>query len=274
MRLAVVASFLFLLSACAASSQKDDAGTPDFEQWHEPLTEAERREIEEVEAQGRILYRKDAFAARATDVLLEAVDLGAYPDFVGWVGYERGPDFVVSFYERSGSEVSLVGDVVFSEGGSPAFELEPDRALTDREVSMLNARMAALEAGRKSCSDRFNTVVMPSGPDEQAWTVYVLAATTQPGVMLVGGHSRVRVDKQSAEVLDVKSLSKSCLKLGTTRGRSDVPEGSILVFTHLISPLPIPVYPYLSLLHREALAVSSRRGNWMIRGDDISFIEM
>lgn len=274
MRLVVVVCLLYLLIACAANTQKGDSGRPDFDQWHEPLTDEENHQIEQVEAQGRILYRKDAFAARATDLLLGAVDLDAYPDFAGWVGYERGSEFVVSFYDRSEERVSLVGDVVFSADGSAVFELEPNRALTDREVSMFNARMAALEAGRTTCSDRFNTVVMPSESGERAWTVYVLASTTQPDVILVGGHSRVRVDKQSAEVLEVERLSKSCLKLGTTKGRSDVPEGSLLVFTHLISPLPIPTYPYLSLLHGEPLAVSTRRANWLIRGDNISFIEM
>lgn len=274
MRLAVFVCLLLLLSACASNPQKADSGAPEFEQWDEPLTDEELRQIAEVEEQGRILYRKDAFAARATDLLLESVDLGAYPDFVGWVGYERGSEFVVSFYERSEGKASLVGDVVFAADGSAVIELEPERALTDREVSMLNARMAALEAGRTTCSDRFNTVVMPSESGERVWTVYVLAATTQPGVILVGGHSRVRVDKQSAEILEVERLSRSCLKLPTTKGRSDVPEGSLLVFTHLISPLPIPVYPFLSLLHGEPLAVSTRRANWMIRGDQISFIEM
>jgi hypothetical protein len=119
-----------------------------------------------------------------------------------------------------------------------------------------------------------NTVVMPSAPGESDWTVYVLAATTQPGVILVGGHSRVRVDKQTAEILEVEALSNSCLQLAAPGTRSEVPEGSILVFTHLISPLPIPIYPYLSLLHGEPLAVSTRRANWMIRGEEISFIEM
>jgi hypothetical protein len=274
MRLASAICLVFLLCSCAPNPPKGGTSAPNFEQWDEPLTEEESRRIERIEAQGRILYRKDAFAARATDLLLENVDLAAYPHFVGWVGYDRGSEFVVSFYERADEQVSLVGDVVFSSDGSAELELGPHRALTDREVSMVDARMAALEVGRTSCSDRFNTVIMPSEPNESSWTVYVLAATTQPGLILVGGHSRVLIDKQSSEVLEVEPLSKSCLKLGTTKGRTNLPEGSILVFTHLVSPLPIPVYPYLSLLHGEAMAVSSRRANWMIRGDDISFIEM
>ncbi|WP_116649772.1 hypothetical protein [Wenzhouxiangella sediminis] len=93
---------------------------------------------------------------------------GAYPNFVGWVGNDRGSEFVVSFYERAEEQVSLAGDVVFSADGSAELALEADRSLTDREVSMLNARMAALGAGRTNCSDRFNMVVMPSESGEGA----------------------------------------------------------------------------------------------------------
>lgn len=270
MRVPVIFLVGTLLSACAATDQglKENGGAPEL--WDKPLTEEESEHIAQVEADGRLLYRKDQFAARATDLLLGAIDLADYPHFVGWVGYEGEEGFVISFYSRHKGDVSLIADVTFGDNGSSMVELDQGRKLTDREVSMLNARMAALEEGTSSCSNRFNTVVMPSSEADDAWTVYVLAATTNPGVVVAGGHSRVRVSKQTGKVNDVEHLSSSCMVLDKPGAKASVPEGSVLVFTHVVTPMPIPVYPYLSLLHKQPLAVISERGKWLIAGDNIS----
>jgi len=148
----------------------------------------------------------------------------------------------------------------------------PDRLVSDEEISMVNARMAALQVGTNSCSDRFNTVVLPS-QDDDAWDVYVLAATTDPDLIQIGGHTRVRVSREDSEVLSSTPLAKSCISLD--KSGAGLPEGvSVAAYTvtHIVSPMPVEIHPFLSLLHDVRLAVATERGVWMISSGKIELL--
>lgn len=269
MRVQIVLLIVLALAACATTENGTDKSPEAPEAWEVPLTDEEAAHIATVETDGRYLYRSDQYAAEATDILLDAVDLADYPNFVGWIGYEGKHVFTVSFYEKTEDEVSLVADVHFYDFGASSLDLNPERIISERELSMLNARMAALEVGTSSCSNRFNTVVMPATEDDDAWLVYVLAATTNPDAIVVGGHSRVRVDKESAEVLGVESLSNSCLTIDKSLAKKSGSETAAVVVTHRVTPMPVPVHPFLSLLHEQPVIVISERGRWVVAGHNI-----
>lgn len=272
MRILVVFLMGLVLAACATTENGADRQSSTPEQWEVPLNDEEKRHIAKVEADGELLFRKDQYAARATRLLLDAVDLADYPNFVGWVGYDNDQDYIVSFYERDDNEVTLVADVHFRHEGSSHVEPNPDRSIEEHEVSMLNARMAALEAGANSCSARFNTVVMPAENDDDSWLVYVLSATTDPNLIVVGGHARVRVARETAKVSDVESLSNSCLTIDKSALERPGMEGGIVVVTHVVTPMPVPIHTFLSLLHDRPIFVVSERGRWTVSGNTISML--
>ncbi len=268
MRIVFVFFIAIALVACATTEK--GSGAP--QRWEIPLNDEEKLHIADVAEEGQLLYRKDQYAARATRLLLDAVDLADYPDFVGWVGYGDERTYIVSFYERTDDEVTLVADVHFSVDGTSRVEPNPGRAIGENEFSMLMARIVALEEGSNSCSNRFNTVVMPSRDDDDTWMVYVLAATTDPNAIVVGGHSRVRVAKVTAEVLDVERMSHSCLTLDKSEMERRGSEGALVFVTHHATPMPVPVHPFLSLLHRQPIIVLSERGRWSVEGSRISLL--
>jgi len=141
--------------------------------------------------------------------------------------------------------------------------------LSATENSMIKARIAALKIGANSCSDRFNTVIVPSH-NKESWDVYVLAATTNSKLMQVGGHVKVTISKSNSEVLEKLPLSKSCLALD--KSGDNLPEGtsiSALTVSHIVTPMPVAIHPYLNLLHNISLAVSSERGFWMIESGSV-----
>lgn len=238
----------------------------------DPLNEQEEAHIAQVEATGKLLYEKDVRAARATDLLLSEVEPSDYPNFVGWVTYPNETDFTVSFYETSAESFTVIGDVTFSEHQEPTLELMPKREPSDTEISMVKAKITALESGTTSCSDRFNTVVVPSDSDDR-WDVYLLAATTNPDLVQVGGHVKVGVSKDTHDVVETMPLAESCLALDKSGNElPETQEVSAAWVTHVVSPMPVAIHPYLSLLHDIRLAVSSERGIWMVSSGNIELM--
>ena len=236
-----------------------------------PLNDIEKNYIAKAEADGRLLFEKDIRAAAATDLLLERIRPGDYPDMVGWITYPNHEDFTVSFYEKSENDYRVVADVHFAKNVAPEVQIEPERRIADFEKSMIKARLSALNSGVNRCSDRFNTVVMPS-ESEDAWNVYVLAATTRPDIVQVGGHIKKVVSKTSSEILETMPLSRSCLAL--QKAGDGLPEDadiSMLFFTHIVTPMPEAIHAYLNLLHDIPLMVSTERGTWTIESGNIKF---
>jgi hypothetical protein len=259
-------AMVLLLAGCAA------AGTRAGGEKREPvvpLSKDEAAQIRKVEAVGRLLYDKDVRAAAASDIAVPRLDLPAHPGFVGWVTHPNGPDYTVSFYERSGDGFRVLADVAFNGPAPPQLTLGPNRLPSEAEVSMMNARIAAIGERWAECSDHFNTVVVP-GDAPDRWDVYVLSATINPRYVLVGGHVKVSVSKADGRVLDAVRLAKTCVRLD--KSPPELPEGAtpmMLYTTHLVSDYPIAIHPYLNLLHKMPLAIRTRRGIWFIRDGNI-----
>lgn len=262
-----------LLLGCAPTENRQpNADWPPAE-WLVPLSQEERGEIEAVQATGRLLYTKDQYAARASRALMRAADLRGYPDFAGWIGQQDGEAYVVSFFELKGETPSLIADVRFDGNDEVSVEIEPEREVAERERSMLRARMAALEAGWNDCSDRFNTVVLPAPDDQDYWEVYVLAATTVFDLMVVGGHRRVEVDRETGSIRHVQALSNTCINMDITQAIGEDGERGVLAMTQVVAPMPLAIYPLLSLMHEIPIVLMSDRGRWLVAGDQIRFLQ-
>jgi hypothetical protein len=268
MRLISLIIFCGFLVACASS----DGGRTSDHPAPLPLNTDDQAYVDQMEADGRLMYETDLRAAQASDMLLGKIDIADHPNSIGWITYPNTEDFTVSFYEKIGEDFGVLADVVYGHNKTPQISLNPKRTPSDMEKSMVKARLAALQKVTNSCSDRFNTVVIPS-TNQDTWDVYVIAATTNPKLIQVGGHVKVTVSKTTAEIIDVLPLSKSCLALD--KSGENLPEGttlSALTMSHLVTPMPVAIHPYLNLLHNITLFVVSQRGLWMLKSGEMSLL--
>lgn len=267
MKIIIILLALTMLYGCNAT-------TPQKQQKpFVPLSAEESADIDRVEAVGRELYERDIRAAEASDLVLARIYPADFPNFVGWVTYPNAQDYTVSFYEKDSENITIIADVIYDQHQTPDVQIKPKRTPNPMEISMLNARLAALEKGTNSCSQRFNTVVV-SGSSEDAWEVFVLAATTDPAAVQVGGHSKVSVSKTTGEVTEVMPLSKSCLALD--KSPDDMAEDAsieMLTVSHIVSSYPVEIHPYLNLLHGIPLAVMTKRGIWIVKEGNIEILE-
>jgi hypothetical protein len=108
-------------------------------------------------------------------------------------------------------------------------------------------------------------------PVEPGWLVYALAYSKDPDKVVFGIHYRVAVTADGSSVESAEPLSRSAVAVSKTAG---VPKGARagpLWAISLISPTPLEVYVYLSLLHRTPIFVGAPdRTIWKVDGTNIS----
>jgi hypothetical protein len=170
-----------------------------------------------------------------------------------WITERTENGELVRWIRRNGNGLEAAYDVMIENGRSPRFSLPQSRQLTAEEIAQHDARLLALGNIRRRCSDRYNTVALKD-PDSDGWLVWALAATTEAGSVVVGGHYRFTISADGRTILRTDALSAACL----TMGRPQAPRDSNLVglfVTHLVSDSPIETHVYLSMLHRLSLTV-------------------
>jgi hypothetical protein len=231
------------------------------------LSEQQQTRVDAVAQVGREIFEQDAASAVATDAMLDKVP--SPPPGGSWIAVRQGDGFRVDFISGVPEEARLFAEVTVVQGKTTV-DSHPSRQLVPQEVSMYRARQTALLAASSDCATRFNHVIL--GAPGGAWDVYVLAATTEPGAVLVGGHSRVRVSSDGSHVVDSERFSKACLSLRpVSDGRGGVPVAMFV--THLLSDIPAPTHVYLSLQARKPLYVGAGGIVWLVDGSRIKAID-
>ena len=196
----------------AREAQDGSRGSGDSESALESqLVPTALAEVERAQRLGALIYKKDKLAAVATDVMLEATSKSPDPSVRGWI-VDDAPEPAVVFVGETGSELSRVYEVTFA-GAKPSFTTLPEGTpLSNELAARYRARRTASKADFRPCSARYNSVVIPASMVNQSgWYVYLLAATTEPGTVVVGGHHRMHVSEDGARVRSATPLSKSCL---------------------------------------------------------------
>ena len=149
--------------------------------------------------------------------------------------------------------------------------LDPPQPLSPEHLAMFHARQTALTVlNTHRCTEQYNPVVLSGDAfGTEGIVVYLLAATTRPDEIMVGGHLRVDLSRAGTEVITVKPLSKSCLAIPLKRDH----QAKSAVFTHLISSMPTEAHVFLSLLYRLPLYVGTDFGLWKIENGKILLIK-
>jgi hypothetical protein len=226
---------------------------------HALATDSSFPKIEEV---GKALYEKDRAAWLATDRLMETS--GQAPGEIrGWVTLSSDDGWRVFFVEEQGDAYCSRLSVLVGENGvGPLGRSETCEALTPEQRAMFLARQTALAALRTRCSENYNTVVLPHDGAEAAWVVYLLAATQEPGKVVVGGHVRVLVADGGTDIVDYQKLSNTCLTLDMPS--SDEGKPVAVVAFHVLDDHPIETHVFLSLLHEQKLYVMTESAMWRV----------
>jgi hypothetical protein len=254
MKIIFIALVLFL-SACA-SNKEVAAPKPEYT----PITDIQLAFVAEEIKVGKLLYKKDKLAADATDFLFEKNILPNDSRIRGWVVDTTKELATVYFMGSSDKGLQSYHAVIFSDEG-PKYVKDPET--TELHRSMFKARMLGMDSLKFACSERYNTVVIDG---QDSWIVYVLAATTENNIIMAGGHHKVTVSKATDSVLDVKPLSKSCLKLQS-------PPNSWPMMTHIVDSTPIATHVFLSLLHNKTVYVGTETGVWKAENGNLSLIK-
>ncbi len=228
-------------------------------------------DVHEAERLGRAIFDQDLASSRASDALLRA--MGDEPDtrIEGWITRRRGKDWLVEFFGPSEqgfvrfwqSEVKSFGAEV------PTHPLDPPEPLDAEAARMARARATAIAQPFRACSSRYNTVVLPGSLiDKPGYLVYLLAATSDNGEWIVGGHQRFLITADGARVLQHRPLSRGCLAVPASQHKT---HSSSAWVTHVVGDAPAETHVFLSLMHQAPLYVGTRRGIWKVAGEKISF---
>ena len=239
---------LICLASANAAAQERDAGLD------ASLLFARERGIE--------IFQRDRAAWLATDAALAAglQKTGAQ----GWITVRADGDWLVRFVAPCAAGVCSVLDVQLKGNRPKARRLKTPAPLSAQEQATWKARELALSVEFKPCSDRYNTVVIPAGGQDGNWVVYLLAATTDPNVVILAGHRRITVSGDGRTVLKNEELSKSCLQVKKEK------ESAGLMVTHLLDPYPIETHMFTSLNYGVPLYVGTGNGLFVIDGGTIT----
>lgn len=223
---------------------------------------------------GRELYVLDHVAAVGTDVMLEHVPEPARANLGGYLPFREATpqgtpsnSFLDLFFTRD-TPPRVLCDIRVAPGAPPSFQsYDPPKAAPPGLEILVHARQAAL-AALPAGSQSINPLVVPGPAGKIA--VYLLAATTVPNVAVFGRHYRALVSADGARVETMTPLSKGVLEMPL-----HAPNGSTLTalfVTHLVTDYPLETHVFTSLLTRLPVYVSTKRGLWLVDGDDIGYL--
>lgn len=220
-------------------------------------------DIETVETLGRAIYDMDRFAWVGTDALLEAVPQEQLAGMIGWIVVERDGAHIVRFGQGSPAAPVPFYDVTFRGDAEPVVA-PGSGAFSDTERAMFRAVGLARGGVTQPCSNRYNSVILPD-TDGDGWLVWMFAATTQQGVVPVGGHYRFTISADGQTIEQADRLSRSCLTMQRT------PSAVGLGVSHIVSDRPVEAHVFLSLSHGLPLfVIIPDREMWQVNGDEIT----
>lgn len=232
--------FNFLICWAICYTQDD---TPQIRQF----------DIESIKDLGRMIYIKDWYAARATDVMYEAGFNLDSAKVKGWiVDMQLEVPLVLFISEEQEGIYRIALEIEFYSDTLVEYRVEGEKELLDRQLAMFRARQLAVRNIDNPCSERHNTVVIPNIVDGEGFLVYALAASIED-VIVYGGHYRFTISEDGNSILYKDRLSKGCLE-----GKKEPPEGvehEFFIVTTALSDIPLETHVFLSLLHESLIMV-------------------
>ncbi|MES2625439.1 MAG: hypothetical protein V4628_09180 [Pseudomonadota bacterium] len=224
--------------------------------------------LRQTESKGYDLFIHDFLAANATNIV--SVERLQNSDARGWIVVADGDNWKVRFVGDCDESVCSSFDVAFNleEQSSRLTEFEVPEIIPDEQLAQWKARQLALESDVQRCSETYNTVVL-EGLDgaEPVWEVYLLAATRDPNIVVLGGHHRITISADGSRIIKSEPLTKSCLQAARST------DAAALMVTNVIGQAPLETHVFSSLLYRMPLYVLTDAGTYEVEGREIRFVE-
>lgn len=236
-----------LLSGCAGPSPyKDTVRVEDA-----PIRSFD---VPTVERLGRQMFVLDAMAAQASDAMKAAGHVKGKEDLRGWIVELTSAVGRVRYLRERNGTLEAAYDIDFVPGTAPHLAVAASPLLTSEEIAQFNAQLLALNNIDRPCSQAYNPVAIKD-PESNGWLVWALAATTQSGVVIVGGHYRFTISADGKTIIRKDALSRGCLNLPIS---DDPAKGRpvALFSVQLVSNEPLETEVYLSLLHHMPLMIA------------------
>jgi len=231
-------------------------------------------DIPTLEKLGHDMYIQDQASWHATDALMA---LHPQAELVkenvrGWIVEDQRDGQLVRFIRMGNAGPEAAYDISYASG-KPVVSVPRDRNLTDSEKAQYAARDLAIKSVTQRCGDNYNTVVLKD-PTGTGWLAWALAATTNPNLVMAGGHHRLTVSADGSQVVQMDALSRSCAVMQ----KGGAPAGGKvagLFTTQLVSNLPVETFVFLSLDQGLPIFVMTPdRTLWRIADGKISKIDV
>jgi hypothetical protein len=182
------------------------------------FADANENDIAANEALGFEIYKNDWLAWNATDFLLEKQILQNDKHVQGWIVDTSTNPAAVHFMGIIDNQPKVLHSVYFDEHKKMSYQ--KNSATKGYHQQMFRARQLAAQNIVLKCSERYNTVIIPA---QDGWLVYVLAATTKSNVLMIGGHSKIRINREGTTVLSAEKTYSSCMELDS---KKELPKGA------------------------------------------------
>jgi len=238
-----------------------------------------RMAVSTASMRGIAMFMHDTATARASDELMERKVFERDPRLEGWLTevVQDRELVVVDFVGTDDGKPAVLYRVEVPAGDSKLrFEaMKPAVPLTDSQQARWTARKLAtaeLEKREDLCARQYNPVVIyPDPAPDGLIHVYLLAATTEAGVVVAGGHFRYDFSPDGKLLESQRAFTKSCFNIEAPDPKKGKPVAFML--THLLDPTPTEIHVFLSRLHGQAIYVMTDAGNWSVEGGEIRFLE-
>jgi hypothetical protein len=264
-------------SSCVGSKPKKASGLPPATASAAPIPVESIEQVRRAEEVGRYIFVEDVIAAKGTDVAITDAGLLSDSRRRGWIVTRNADCAIVRFVGFEADQYLALFDVCFPWNSttpewkkSEVRRYNPALPLPADQENMVRARQLAIDSHKERCSDRYNTVMVPGHLiGNTGWAVYLLAATTEPWVIMYGGHVRVDVSEDGRKTLQITKLSKSCLRAKLSEKTTDGIQMVAGTVTEIVSDYPTEIHVYLSRLHNIPIYVSARSGMWKVEDGKI-----
>jgi hypothetical protein len=216
-------------------------------------------DLKTIERLGRELVRRDAMAARASDLVL-----AKHPEL------KKGPLLEwVTDLSNSGSVYWIVDT---EPNPTPTYKVIADRIEDIRGKplpSEIQTRYKARRNAIKAVSPKLNAAYgakynfeVVNDPDGSGFLVYALAAFTRTDAIYIGGHFRITVSADGSKVERIDDLSRGIIENKASPGSQAVALGTAQAID---SKYPVETFIYSSNLYHIPIGVGTRDGTiWMI----------
>jgi hypothetical protein len=232
--------------------------------------------VDRASALGANLFFLDVATALAWDALAarggppSGMGIGHYLALIG--GNEQGdPDGSVQVLFFTDEHVPRLAYRVrvkpAGETASEVLALDPPGIVHEPLMTLLNARLLALEAIPPT-TQALNPVLLPQRSGQIV--VYLLAATQQPNVAVLGRHYRVEVSSDGTAVESVTALSGAEREVPTrdSSGQKVV----ALAVTDGAAEHPSETHVFASRMANVPIYVTTGRGRWKVRASGIDYL--